>query len=979
MERKLATVLFVDLVDSTALVTASDPEVVRRRVTQYFQRASASIERHGGTVEKFAGDAVMAAFGVPLAHEDDAERAVRAAFEVLQAVDELGLQARAGVESGEVVVDDGDSTFATGEAVVVAARLQQSAPAGVITLGPGARRLTVGAVDVEDAGAVEIRPGEEVWSWRATRVLQARQRRPQAAFVGREPELELLRNAYDRTLRDRRPHLTTVFGDPGVGKSRLIAEFAEDIERATVLTGRALPYGEGITYWPIASMVKASAGITDDDPAAEAFEKLRVSCESDAVADLLGVALGLLGAAEGIGEDAEIAWATLRWAEELADAQPLVLVFEDIQWADERLLEVVENLARARREIPLLIVCVARFELLDARPAWGGGNPRAASIELVPLDAEESDQLAAELLPAAAGTEELALLLEKAEGNPLFLEETARMLVEANLDCAALDRIPDSVQALIAARIDLLAPDQKRLLQRAAVIGRVFWRGALEELSAEDDVAEALEALIERDLIAAVDRSTISGDRAFQFTHVLVRDVAYGALTKAERAETHRRFAGWVPAELVEVSAFHLDRACALLAELDGSPPHDLAAHAAATLEEAGRRAYASDAFAKARRLLRRALELEPTPWRLYLAADAARQLGDLGTVAAEMQQVREQAVDAGDARLEGRALTGLASSLLGRDGDPLESISLARAALATLPEDDYEARADALRRLASAAWWTNDLRSAEAYTREALAIADRAERPDLRIDALGTLQWLLELRLELDAAEEVLRKRPAADGVLARAREANAVGALRRIQGRLPEAAAAFVEARSLYLDVGASGDAAWCGLMLGWIGLVDGLAEQSEKEFREAARVFQANEELSRLGEAHRALAEALLVTGRIEEADRFATLARSELSPQDLTSQSSTMTTLGLVRAAQGCDEEAEALLRDAVGLLDGTDYRLLEAEARVGLARFLRARNRLEEAAEVELRLPDPVPGWLGTADAHVADTAWVQAL
>src|SRR5215472_28057 len=352
MERKLATVLFVDLVDSTALVTASDPEIVRRRVNQYFERASASIARHGGTVEKFAGDAVMAAFGVPLAHEDDAERAVRAALDVLQEVDGLGLQARAGVEIGEVVVDDGDSTFATGEAVVVAARLQQSAPPGTVTIGPGARRLTVGAVDVEDAGPVEIRPDETVWSWHAKRVLEARERRRQTPFVGREPELELLHNAYDRTTRDSRPHLTTVFGEPGVGKSRLVAEFAEGIERATVLTGRALPYGEGITYWPIASMVKASAGITDDDPAAEAFEKLRLSCESDAVADLLGAALGLLGAAEGIGEDAEIAWATLRWAEELANAQPLVLVFEDIQWADERLLEVVENLARARRQIP---------------------------------------------------------------------------------------------------------------------------------------------------------------------------------------------------------------------------------------------------------------------------------------------------------------------------------------------------------------------------------------------------------------------------------------------------------------------------------------------------------------------------------------------------------------------------------------------------------------------------------------------------
>ena len=970
MERKLATVLFVDLVDSTALVTASDPEIVRRRVNQYFERASASIARHGGTVEKFAGDAVMAAFGVPLAHEDDAERAVRAALDVLQEVDGLGLQARAGVESGEVVVDDGDSTFATGEAVVVAARLQQSAPPGTVTIGPGARRLTVGAVDVEDAGPVVIRPDETVWSWQAKRVLEARERRRQTPFVGREPELELLHNAYDRTTRDSRPHLTTVFGEPGVGKSRLVAEFAEGIERATVLTGRALPYGEGITYWPIASMVKASAGITDDDPAAEAFEKLRLSCESDAVADLLGAALGLLGAAEGIGEDAEIAWATLRWAEELANAQPLVLVFEDIQWADERLLEVVENLARARRQIPLLVVCVARFELLDTRPAWGGGNPRAASIELAPLDAEESDLLAAELLPAAAGTEELELLLEKAEGNPLFLEETARMLVEADLDCSALDRIPDSIQALIAARIDLLESDQKRLLQHAAVIGRVFWRGALEHLVPDVDVAAALESLIQRDLVSPVDRSTISGDRAFQFTHVLIRDVAYGALTKVERAETHRRFAGWVPPELVDVSAFHLDRACALLAELDGRPPTDLAGQAAAALEEAGRRAYASDAFAKARRLLRRALELEPTPWRLYLAADAARQLGDFGTVASELEQVREQAAAAGDARLEGRALTGLASCMLTRGGDPAKSVALAEGALAVLPEDDVEARSDALRRLAAAAWWTNDVRGAERYTREALELADRCERPDLRVDALGTLQWLLELRLELDGAEDVLNERPAADGVLAQARAAFALGSLRRIQGRLPEAAESLVAARSLYLDVGASGEAAWCGVILGWIGLVDGLAEQSERVFRDAARVFQSNEEHSRLSEAHRALAEALLTTGRIEDADRFATQARSEVSPHDLTSQSSTLTTLGLVRAAQGCDQEAESLLRESLALLDGKDYGLLEAQARVALVRFLRGRGRLDEAAELESRLPDPIPGWLGTADAHV---------
>ena len=267
MERKLATVLFVDLVDSSLLVAAADPEVVRRRVTEYFERAARCIQQHGGTVEKFAGDAVMAAFGVPVAHEDDAERALRAAFAVLDAVHELGLEAHIGVEAGEVVVEDGDSTFATGDAVNVAARLQQAAAPGEIVLGPGVRRLAAGAIDVEDIGPLELkgRP-DPIWTWRAVGVVDGeRRRRVAVPFVGREAELELLHNVYGRAVRDRRAHLVTVVGEPGVGKTRLVTEFTEGVERASVLSGRALPYGEGVSYWPLATMIKASAGIADDD------------------------------------------------------------------------------------------------------------------------------------------------------------------------------------------------------------------------------------------------------------------------------------------------------------------------------------------------------------------------------------------------------------------------------------------------------------------------------------------------------------------------------------------------------------------------------------------------------------------------------------------------------------------------------------------------------------------------------------------
>ena len=320
MERKLATVLFVDLVDSTSLVAASDPEIVRRRVTQFFDHVSRCIEKHGGTVEKFAGDAVMAAFGIPQAHEDDAERAVRAALAILESVHDLELEARIGVEAGEVVADSTDSTFATGEAVNLAARLQQVAEPGQIVVGPGVHSLTHGSVEYDDIGPVEVRGrSEPVWTWVALVADGKAKTRPNASpFIGREAELELLENTFARALRDKRAHLFTIYGEPGVGKSRLAREFLDSIEGATVLTGRCLPYGESITYWPLAEMVKGAADIADDDPLDVAIEKLRECCPADAVADLLGLATGVLEAVHGERSQQEIAWAAREWAQLMA-------------------------------------------------------------------------------------------------------------------------------------------------------------------------------------------------------------------------------------------------------------------------------------------------------------------------------------------------------------------------------------------------------------------------------------------------------------------------------------------------------------------------------------------------------------------------------------------------------------------------------------------------------------------------------------
>src|SRR5829696_5326077 len=345
MERKLATVLFVDLVGSTELVAARDPEIVRRRVNSFFEHVSHCITTHGGIVEKFAGDAVMAAFGIPQAHEDDAERAVRAAAAILDSVHELSLEARIGVEAGDV-----------------AARLQQAAQPGEILIGPFARRLTIAVAEAEEVGAIELKGfGEPLLAWRLGEIRESDGRVPSVAapFVGRDFELELLENTLGRVIRDKRAHLFTIYGEPGVGKSRLAREFLEGVENASILVGRSLPYGEGVTYWPLAEMVKVAAGIADDDPVQEAVTKLRACCGDEAVADLLALAVGVLEGIETERSQQEIAWAAREWAAELADARPLILVFEDVHWAEEPLLELIEHLAERVKDAPLMILCLA--------------------------------------------------------------------------------------------------------------------------------------------------------------------------------------------------------------------------------------------------------------------------------------------------------------------------------------------------------------------------------------------------------------------------------------------------------------------------------------------------------------------------------------------------------------------------------------------------------------------------------------------
>jgi class 3 adenylate cyclase/tetratricopeptide (TPR) repeat protein len=973
MERKLATVLFADLVSSTEFVAGQDPEITRRRVKRFFDGVRHCIETHGGTVEKFAGDAVMAAFGIPLAHEDDAERAVRAGLGIRDLVKDLGLQARVGIEAGEVVVDETDSTFATGEAVNLAARLQQAAAPGEILVGDAAYRLTQGQVEVEDAGPLELRGFRNpISAYRAIAALDGQPALPKisAPFFGRESELELLENTYARTMRDRRPQVFTVYGEPGVGKSRLIREFLAGVEGATILAGRALPYGEGVTYWPLAEMVKAAAGITDDDPMETAKQKLIECCGDEAIAELLGLASGVMEAVEGERGQPEIAWAAREFVDELADVQPLIMVFEDIHWAEEPLLELIDHIAQWVRERALLIICLARPELLDVRPGWGGGRVRSTAIELEPLGREDSEALAGALLKEQQVPEQVRdRLLDKTEGNPLFVEETVRMLLEEGADGG--DRIPDSLQAMIAARIDRLPAGAKIVLQRGSVIGRTFWAGAIDHLSAEYDSEELddmFDDLLLRDFLTREERSTISGESAYRFKHVLIREVAYSGLSKSGRAEYHTRFAEWLreraDKELLEIRAYHLDQACILYAELDGRPPEDLAHTAAKALEAAGRRALSRESNQSARKLLLRAFELEPTLQRRFLAARAAWQLGDLPAVRDEMSVVAEEAADAGARDLQSRALTALSETAASLDGELGRARELADRALEVVEPDDHEGRFRALDRRARIASWIGRLAEAEGFEEQALEAARAAGRKDLEARAALQLAGIHVGRMEEDKAEPLIDRAlelaEHSGNIVARASAAQSKGTLLRVRGDHEGAEGWLTKALDLYREAASVSEIAWTSRQLGIVAWETGNPAKAEKLLRESIRLLAPMRERGTLCESQRYLAQLLLEEGRLDEAEKYALAALETVSPEDIVSRATTRVALAQVRAAQGRHEEAETLFKEALEIVGEAEHCRILLDILPPYAGFLRALDRASDAAELEARLAARVP-------------------
>ncbi len=763
-ERKVVTCLFCDLVGFTARAESMDPEDVRRLLQPYHARLRFELERFGGTVEKFIGDAVMAVFGAPVAHEDDPERALRAALSIRDSLAEEGeLEVRIGITTGEALVALGARTergegMASGDVVNTAARLQTAAPVNGILVDETTYRATERAVEYEDGRAIEVKGKAEplaVWEVRRARARVAVERVGGAPLVGREQELTLVRETFARVIREREPQLVTLVGVPGIGKSRLVFELFQAIEAGAYgqvfwRHGRSLSYGESMTFWALGEIVKAQAGILESDGSDQAAEKLRKAVErfvadpADAawIEDRLRPLVGL-EAAVSSGDRRDETFAAWRsFVEAIADERPLVVVFEDLHWADDALLDFVDYLVERASGVPLLVLGTARPELLSRRPDWGGGKVNASTLQLSSLTEDETGQLLHALLGRSALDADLQRrLLDHAGGNPLYAEEFTRMLATRPGEVV----LPETVQGIIAARLDTLPLDEKELLQDAAVIGRVFWLGALgrERWTLE----ERLHALERKGFVARERRSAVAGESEYSFRHALVREVAYEQIPRGERAGKHQLAAKWIRSlgrvdDHADMLAHHYLRAVEL-ARAAGQPVVEVSDAARQALAEAGARAFSLNSFGAAARYYGEALALDgDTDDRdtlRYRRAQALFLAGDPDAEAA-LEAARAASLASGDSERAAEADTHLSELWWHRADSQRSWELLMRAHGAVGDRPSSPSKAYVLSHLARHLNISGAHEEAVQRGREALALAEALELPELRVHTLSTI-----------------------------------------------------------------------------------------------------------------------------------------------------------------------------------------------------------------------------------------------
>jgi class 3 adenylate cyclase/predicted ATPase len=943
--RKTVTIVFSDVAGSTSLGDRLDPEALRRVMERYFAEMRSVLERHGGTVEKFIGDAVMAAFGIPATHEDDALRAVRAAAEMgdrladlneeLERERGISLQVRTGVNTGEVVTGDpsGGQFYATGDAVNVAKRLEQAAQPSEVLLGEQTYRLVQDAVRVELVGPLTLKgKAGAVAPYRLLEVVEgapAVARRFDTPFVGRQEELARLLGCFDRSVAEKTPLLVTVLGAAGLGKTRLAAELIAAIgERATVLEGRCLSYGEGITFWPLEQILR---GLRERPAGAPEPERARGTEETF--------------------------WAYRKLFEALAKERPLVLVLEDIHWAEPTLLDLIEHIVEWTREAPMLIVCLARPDLLDERPGWAG-----ELIELEPLSSEEAERLVAML---AAGDDPAirVRVAETAEGNPLFLEQLLALAQEDGPELA----MPHTIQALLSARLDRLAPGERSLLEAAAVVGKEFWRSALLHLSAPGaEVSALLQRLVRRRLIQP-ERSSLPDEDAFAFGHILIRDATYGGIPKEIRAELHEGFAGWLDeseSPYVEIIGYHLEQAYRYRAELH---PIDqalraLGDRASDLLAQAGQHALLRADNAAAVNLLDRARSLQSDhPRRLRLSvslAEALQSTGKLEQARSLLNDVIEEAGERGDQRNEWLARLSYAdvsSRLVPNEWMTDRMKETAEGALRVFEElSDDRGLARAWERSARVSWMQNHYDEAARQYARALAHARRTGDEREELIALNALLQAMYL-----GSVNVSEVRPQVERFLARVGESSVTGfnallmlaALCAMEGAAEESRRLFQRAKSigeeLRLDWGPMNTA----MFSEEVGLLLGDAEFAERELRAGYEFLEAIGERGFRSTMATHLAEALYRLDRKADAEHFADLSLELTSTYDIATQARGRAVKAKLLAAKGEYEAAYHLAREAVGLSDDTDDLFQRGQVLMALAEVLRLGGRDADAIPV----------------------------
>jgi class 3 adenylate cyclase/tetratricopeptide (TPR) repeat protein len=926
MERKFATALFADLVGSTALAEREDPEVVQSVVGRTFDRLSAEIERYEGLLEKFMGDAVLAVFGVPRAHEDDAERAVRAALEMQDVLAELNrafaaegkptLEMRIGIEAGEVLVDLERASgprdrMLTGDAVNTAARLQSSAEPGHVVVGPTVYASTKNLVEYRELEPLDLKgKAEPVPAWTAVRI-RARTRGERARLglesrlIGRDEELTVLKQTLKRVETERRPALVTIVGPAGVGKSRLVAELESYIDGQPEIVfwrrGRCLAYAN-TSYSAFADAIKAQCEIYDDDAAEVAAKKAEAAARElfgdDSVVPYL---LALVGAGEthGLQRD-ELFEAWRRFLERLAQRHPLVLALDDIHWADEGLLDFIEHVADWAQG-PVMVVATARAELFEMRPTWGGGKRNAASLYLEPLSEAEGETMLEELVPGPMGADLKRTIVERSEGNPLYVEEIVRKLIDDGvLRATEASRwevakpledveVPRSIQGLIAARLDGLPEDEKVVLQDAAVVGRIFWLGAVADLTGRPlgDVRDAIGRLRVKELVVPHEPSSFSDEHEYSFKHVLIRDGAYDSLPKSLRADKHAGVAAWAEQragdraeEIAELVASHELEALGYAEEL-GERREDLMRSAFEHTWAAARRTRSLGLAAESTRWYREAERLAdalemPLADRVELHREhLATSFGPDPVV--ENERVALRAIEAfeavSDARGVGWANAYRVVPLL--QASRFEDAEAAgRTAIATLePLGESEELADALQRLGWFLWRRGRNAEAEPLLRRAVAMAKQLDSIHVLAEATQSLGVAIQTQARSDESnallEEafVLAKRSGRPTNLMRAY--NNV-AHTRISTLGPEATLPVLrEGFDLAMRAGVYANAGWiCGSVGDTLHTM-GQLEEAEEYLARAVDLARRVGDMPLVGMRLAALALTVLFRGRIEEA--------------------------------------------------------------------------------------------------------------